>query len=248
MSSPEGCSDARGRPPELAIIGTGGHGRELLDIVTAINSITPTWTFVGFLGRRRPDPSLLPQRAATWLGPVSALADMDVRYIVGIGDSTARADVDRLASGWRREPATRVHPRASVGSDVESGSGGRGRTSPPTSYPTDESISNDGLLDRQGTPAAVGRSARSPARPLARRHRRVTTATCAARRQSVVDLGVRRSRPVDRIGGDVGSQAIAEADAAVLVQAHSEYLGGALDGVRIFDTRGVLEGDVVERL
>ncbi|MGY1834624.1 nucleotide sugar dehydrogenase [Blastococcus sp. SYSU DS0510] len=44
------------------------------------------------------------------------------------------------------------------------------------------------------------------------------------------------------------SQAIAEADAVVLVQAHREYLGGALEGVRIFDTRGVLVGDVVERL
>jgi hypothetical protein len=107
MSSPEGCSDARGRPPELAIIGTGDHGREMLDIVTAINSITPTWTIVGFLDDARPDPSLLPQRAATWLGPVSALADMDVRYVVGIGDSTARAEVDRLASGWGRGPDAR---------------------------------------------------------------------------------------------------------------------------------------------
>jgi hypothetical protein len=95
------------RPRTPAIIGTGGHGREMLDIVTAINSIAPTWTFVGFLDDVRPDPSLLPQRAATWLGPVSALADMDVRYVVGIGDSTARAEVDRLASGWGRGPDAR---------------------------------------------------------------------------------------------------------------------------------------------
>jgi len=43
-------------------------------------------------------------------------------------------------------------------------------------------------------------------------------------------------------------QAIREADVVVLLQAHQEYLGGALDGVRIFDTRGVLTGESVERL
>lgn len=126
MSSPEGCSEARGRLPELARSGTGGHGREILDIVTAINSITPTWTFVGFWDDVRPDPSLLAQGAVTWLGPVSALADVDVGSVVRIGDSTARAELDRLASGWGREPATLVHPRASVGSvgfDVELGPG-----------------------------------------------------------------------------------------------------------------------------
>ena len=43
-------------------------------------------------------------------------------------------------------------------------------------------------------------------------------------------------------------RAIEEADVVVLLQAHSQYLGGALDDVRLFDTRGVLSGDGVERL
>jgi UDP-N-acetyl-D-glucosamine dehydrogenase len=43
-------------------------------------------------------------------------------------------------------------------------------------------------------------------------------------------------------------QAIRDADVVVLLQAHQEYLGGALDGVRVFDTRGVLTGESVERL
>jgi UDP-N-acetyl-D-glucosamine dehydrogenase len=43
-------------------------------------------------------------------------------------------------------------------------------------------------------------------------------------------------------------QAAREADVVVLLQAHREYLGGALDGVPVFDTRGVLTGDTVERL
>jgi UDP-N-acetyl-D-glucosamine dehydrogenase len=43
-------------------------------------------------------------------------------------------------------------------------------------------------------------------------------------------------------------RAIEEADVVVLLQAHEEYLGGTLDGVRVFDTRGVLKGETVERL
>jgi hypothetical protein len=42
--------------------------------------------------------------------------------------------------------------------------------------------------------------------------------------------------------------AVREADVVVLVQAHSEYLSGALDGIRVFDTRGALSGESVERL
>ncbi|MGY1752148.1 nucleotide sugar dehydrogenase [Blastococcus sp. SYSU D01042] len=43
-------------------------------------------------------------------------------------------------------------------------------------------------------------------------------------------------------------QAIAEADTVVLLQAHREYLMGPLDGISVFDTRGVLDGELVERL
>ncbi|MGY1724525.1 hypothetical protein [Blastococcus sp. SYSU DS0533] len=38
------------------------------------------------------------------------------------------------------------------------------------------------------------------------------------------------------------------AHAVVPPQAHREHLGGALDGIRTFDTRGVLEGEMVEFL
>lgn len=43
-------------------------------------------------------------------------------------------------------------------------------------------------------------------------------------------------------------QAMGEADIVVLLQAHDEYLGGALDGAAVFDTRGVLTGEGVDRL
>lgn len=43
-------------------------------------------------------------------------------------------------------------------------------------------------------------------------------------------------------------QALEDSDAVVLLQAHNEYLTGVLNSVSILDTRGVLEGDQVERL
>jgi nucleotide sugar dehydrogenase len=43
-------------------------------------------------------------------------------------------------------------------------------------------------------------------------------------------------------------EAARSADVAVLLQAHDDYVGGVLDGVRVFDTRGVLTGAGVDRL
>ena len=43
-------------------------------------------------------------------------------------------------------------------------------------------------------------------------------------------------------------RATEEADLAVLLQGHREYLTGVLDGLRVFDTRGVLSGPAVQRL
>ncbi|WP_304555254.1 UDP-N-acetylglucosamine 2-epimerase [Blastococcus sp. TF02A-30] len=55
--------------------------------------------------------------------------------------------------------------------------------------------------------------------------------------------------PERLIKGESGlRQAMEEADLVVLLQAHDDYLGGALDGARVFDTRGVLTGEGVDRL
>jgi hypothetical protein len=43
-------------------------------------------------------------------------------------------------------------------------------------------------------------------------------------------------------------QAMEDVDLTVLLPAHREYFDGALDGVRVFDTRGALSGKTVTRL
>jgi sugar O-acyltransferase (sialic acid O-acetyltransferase NeuD family) len=101
----------------LVIVGAGGHGREMLDIVEAINAVAPTYEFLGFVAAEA-DEALLARRGARWLGPVDWLVDHEAMFAVGIGDSQTRADIDRELRGQGRVAATLVHPAASTGSDL----------------------------------------------------------------------------------------------------------------------------------
>lgn len=38
----------------IVILGTGGKAHEFLDVIEAINALTPTWKVVGFLDDVRP--------------------------------------------------------------------------------------------------------------------------------------------------------------------------------------------------
>ncbi len=108
---------------DLVIVGAGGHGRETLDIVEAINEQTPTWNFVGFVDDGEVVTERLERRGAQVLGPTGELRDMDAHYVIGIGESGVRAQMDATLTGWGLEAATLVHPLASVASDNKLGHG-----------------------------------------------------------------------------------------------------------------------------
>lgn len=103
----------------LVIVGAGGHGREVLDLVEALSTYPDGPRFAGFVADEVPEPSLLERRGAIYLGPVETLAELDVAYTLGIGDGQARQSLDDLLGGWGRDAATLVHPAATIGSDVE---------------------------------------------------------------------------------------------------------------------------------
>jgi len=114
----------------LAIVGAGGHGREVLDVVEALNQVTPTHEVVGLVADHA-DRDLLARRGATHLGTVDDLVagriddvDAEVALVLAIGDPVARRDLERRlgAQGHTWAPAL-VHPMASVGADVELGAG-----------------------------------------------------------------------------------------------------------------------------
>ena len=99
----------------VVIVGAGGHGREVLDVVEAVGGIE----VVGFVDDGEVDQSLL---GAPLLGTTAAVADLgDVAVLLGIGDPRVRADVAARV-GAPPAPAM-VHPDASVGSRCHIGAG-----------------------------------------------------------------------------------------------------------------------------
>lgn len=101
----------------LVIIGASGHGREVLDIVEAVNAAAPTFDFLGFLDDGEPLAELLARRSAPHLGPTTALQSLDAGYVIGVADPATRRRIDLRVAGWGRVAATLVHPAASLGGD-----------------------------------------------------------------------------------------------------------------------------------
>ena len=112
-----------GAATRLVIIGAGGHGRELLDIVEAMNAVRPTFEFVGFLDDGPGPWDRVERRGASVLGPVEQLADFDSRYAIGIGPPETRRRIDEIATGSGFEAATLVHPQATMAADVRTAPG-----------------------------------------------------------------------------------------------------------------------------
>ena len=111
----------RARP--IVIFGAGGHGREVLDVVEAINADTEQWDFLGFVDDGIVDVEVLERRGAGVIGPSSALEDFQGDYVIGIGSPDARRNVHRICDRSRLKAATLIHPTAVVGSDIEHGAG-----------------------------------------------------------------------------------------------------------------------------
>ena len=107
------------RMTPLVIIGAGGFGREVLELVLDINRAAPTFEFLGFLDDGEVDGALLARLAAPLLGPSSRLAGLETDYVIGIGAAEPRRRIDALARASGHRPATLRHPWATVGQDVQ---------------------------------------------------------------------------------------------------------------------------------
>jgi len=111
---------------DLVVIGCGGFGREVADVVDAINHMSPTWNFIGFVDDA---PSLenvgrVEQRGSRVIGGLDGVSPASPpRFVVGVGDAGARARLAALAesNGWI--PTTLVHPTAALGANLQLGPG-----------------------------------------------------------------------------------------------------------------------------
>lgn len=110
----------------LVILGAGGHGREILDIVNDINCQPPgqspdeRFDFIGFIDDGEPNLERLARLGARFIGPTSTLSDLPpgCRYAIGIGSGATRRKLDAAATAVGLEPATLIHSSATIGADV----------------------------------------------------------------------------------------------------------------------------------
>lgn len=116
---------------DLIIIGAGGHGREVLSVVDAINATVDArpWRVLGFVADDPVTGEALRRVERTGqrvIGTIDEAAEAHpgCHVVVAIGEPLARADVAARAqrSGLVLAPAL-VHPSSSVGIDVVLGPG-----------------------------------------------------------------------------------------------------------------------------
>ncbi len=104
----------------VVVVGAGGHGRECLDVIEAVNTVARTYDILGVVDDDPSTQVLVEQRGGRFLGPTETLRGRDVRFVLGIGDGAVRRRVDQLLTSWGLLAAPPlVHPRASLGSDVD---------------------------------------------------------------------------------------------------------------------------------
>jgi sugar O-acyltransferase (sialic acid O-acetyltransferase NeuD family) len=108
----------------LIVIGGGGHAREIIDVIEAMNRTQKAFEFLGFAADEYYNEVEMSARGAKYLGGVEeTLEGLDAQYVIGIGNGEARRSIDGIASANRREAAILVHPDSSMGFGVELGPG-----------------------------------------------------------------------------------------------------------------------------
>jgi sugar O-acyltransferase (sialic acid O-acetyltransferase NeuD family) len=100
---------------DLVIVGAGGHGRELLDVIEAINARSPEWLVVGVLADEALHPERLAARGVRAIGRSGELAVPGCAYALGVGSGSARRLLDALAAKAGRAAPVLVHPQAVIG-------------------------------------------------------------------------------------------------------------------------------------
>jgi sugar O-acyltransferase (sialic acid O-acetyltransferase NeuD family) len=98
---------------QVAVLGAGGHGRELADIVRATSASSSQIELLGIVDDHEPDRALLAQAGFRFLGTRSALGDRDIDLHLGVGYPHIRAAIDR---DLNLPAAALLHPTAQLGS------------------------------------------------------------------------------------------------------------------------------------
>lgn len=113
----------------IVIIGAGGFGREVLDIIRDQHLVGAAadkgWDFLGFIDDGQPPADRLDRLGVCHLGGMDTLTDLPegTTYAIGVGNGAARRDLADRATTAGLTPATLVHSSATIGADVDLGPG-----------------------------------------------------------------------------------------------------------------------------
>ena len=72
----------------IVIVGAGGFGREVLDVLRAADPLGTTWNYIRFVADDEPERAVLKRINATWLGGTREFLEKPraTHSVIGIGD------------------------------------------------------------------------------------------------------------------------------------------------------------------
>lgn len=112
---------------DILIVGCGGFGREVHDVIDALNAQAPTYNLLGYAddAASEQNTALVERRGSRVLGSLDeVLEEYDAaEFAIAIGSPKVRKELDTklVEAGWRA--ATLIHPSATFGGDVRIGEG-----------------------------------------------------------------------------------------------------------------------------
>ncbi|MFL5539706.1 MAG: NeuD/PglB/VioB family sugar acetyltransferase [Longimicrobiaceae bacterium] len=113
-------------PREVVILGAGGTGRDVAQLIADVNAIAPTWACAGYLDDDPAKQGGLYQGLPV-LGPLSGAAGYGgALFVNALGSASNHWRMDALVASLGIDPerfATIVHPTASVSADAVLGPG-----------------------------------------------------------------------------------------------------------------------------
>lgn len=107
----------------VAIIGAGGFGREVLDVIEAVIARSPRFAFIGFIDDAPAHLERLEARSAPLLSGFDDPLLEGAHYIVGIGNPGVRRHMAERADAAGLVPASIRHPTATFGAENQLGDG-----------------------------------------------------------------------------------------------------------------------------
>ena len=104
----------------IVVLGSGGHGRELADIVRDVQAHDAEVSLLGVVDDACPDLGVLARSGIRFLGDSSALEDRACELFIGVGAPAIRS---QIAESFADPFGPLIHPTAIVGSGSRIGRG-----------------------------------------------------------------------------------------------------------------------------